>query len=69
MEVAAPLEVDGPRLTVGIRKVRLVRCAGGTLRVPVGFEAPALTRGDGPIGACRRWCRQFYPKGGGPRAA
>lgn len=22
---------------------------------------PALARGDGPIGAYRRWCRQFYP--------
>ena len=23
---------------------------------------PALARGDGPVGAYRKWCRQFYPQ-------
>lgn len=26
------------------------------------FHKPVLAKGDGPVGAYRRWCRQFYPQ-------
>ena len=26
------------------------------------IDPPALARGDGPVGAYRKWCRQFYPR-------
>lgn len=29
---------------------------------------PQLAQGDGPIGAYRRWCKQFYPQLRGPNA-
>ena len=29
---------------------------------------PALAKGDGPIAAYRKWCRQFYPESQAPRA-
>ena len=33
------------------------------------LERPILAEGDGPIGAYRRYCRQFYPEQAGTRAA